>query len=157
MSRSVDSEQSLKMFLQMHDTAGKYHLHFSTVRTTSLSLILPIGILASVTLLREPCNQYLTYFSYLFVVIIVAISIRLNFIFSKWSSRSRSIEQYYENCIRDNVLFDPEEHAFRNLWKHQRGIKEGNEWDEFTSMTIIGGMLYLLLYIYFGQLIKVCA
>ena len=41
----------------MHDTAGRYYLHFSTVRTTATSLVAPIGILASMTLVVN-CKTY---------------------------------------------------------------------------------------------------
>jgi hypothetical protein len=100
----------------MLSTASQYHLHFSAVRTISTSLVLPIGLLASINLVA-----YWSYFGRVFllffVILIVAATLFLNVIFSGWSQACRRIERYYEVCMGKDVPFDYTIHGFRHIFR----------------------------------------
>lgn len=98
----------------MHSTASQYHLHFSTVRTTSTSLVLPIGLLASVTMIAYP--SFGCVFPIFFVAFIVVTSLYLNIVFSGWSRACRRIERYYESLLHTATAYDPQLHAFRHVF-----------------------------------------
>jgi hypothetical protein len=146
----------------MHDTAGKYHLHYSTVRTTSTSLLIPIGILASITLLVN-CPRGGYYFPIVLIVFIVAATLVLNMIFTRWSRACRHIERYYEEMRVNGISFNLAHHGFRNLFHHVivgkqegpdrlpsvlRGTKLSNWIDPFVINIMIFGVIYLIIYVF---------
>jgi hypothetical protein len=122
----------------MHDTAGKYYLHFSTVRTTATSLVTPIGILASVSLLVY-CQKPASMFAIYFLIFIIATTL-----FAVWSAASRSIERKYEEQLRSPGRFDPGTEGFRHIFRDY--CKPGEGFDVFTIGVIIFGLIYLGLY-----------
>jgi hypothetical protein len=124
VSRAIDSlvnenkekaEISRDALKSMHDIAGKYHLHYSSVRTTATSLVLPIGILTSVTMLTN-CHGGIRTPMRLLVFVIVS-TLFLNVIFAKWSRACRHIERYYEGMMSSDDLFEPQSHGFRHLFR----------------------------------------
>jgi hypothetical protein len=145
----------------MHDTAGKYHLHYSTVRTTSTSLLVPIGILASITLLVN-CPRGGYYFPIALIIFIVASTLVLNMIFTRWSRACRHIERYYEEMKEKGIAFELQIHGFRNLFHHVivgnqqridlpnalRTTKLSNWLDPFVITIIIFGITYLIIYVF---------
>jgi hypothetical protein len=106
------SRDSLK---SMHDIAGKYHLHYSSVRTTATSLVLPIGILTSITMLTN-CHGGIRTPMRLLVFVIVS-TLFLNALFAKWSRACRHIERYYEGMMSSDDMFEPQSHGFRHLFR----------------------------------------
>lgn len=143
----------------MHDTAGKYHLHYSTVRTTSTSLLIPIGILASMTLLvRCPRGGY--YFPIAFIFFILVSTLAVNGIFTRWSRACRHIERYYEEMTAKGIDFKLQNHGFRNLFHHvitgDQEIKDlpkvlrirplSNWIYPFVKNIIVFGIIYLIMY-----------
>lgn len=104
----------------MHDVAGKYHLHFSTVRTASNSLIIPIGLTASVLML-DGTDRIGWLFPILFVLFVVVFALALNLVFASWSRAALRIERYYERMLADQDYlaahrFDAQAHGFRHLF-----------------------------------------
>ena len=106
----------VELFKYMHDTAGKYHLHYSNVRTTATSLILPIGILASVNLLIYR-SQASSIFAILFIIFVYVTTIVLNIIFTRWSRVCRHLERYYELKMTGNDIYKPNEHGFGHIFR----------------------------------------
>jgi hypothetical protein len=146
----------------MHDVTGKYHTHYSIVRTTTTSLLLPIGILASTTLMIN-CNTTGALFPFLFLLFIITATIVLNMIFSRWSRACRHIERYYENLIDKQIPFDANIHGFRHIFgkvirKTTRTASESalppslswcrprNWLDPFITSIAVFGLIYLIFY-----------
>lgn len=99
----------------MHDVAGKYHLHYSTVRTTATSLVLPIGLLASITLLTN-CSDGIRV-PMRFLIFIIIATFFLNTLFARWSRACRHLERYYEEEMERNFGFAMQKYGFRHLFR----------------------------------------
>jgi hypothetical protein len=127
----------------MHDTAGKYYLHFSTVRTTATSLVTPIGILASVNLLVN-CQPPASMFAIYFLIFIIATTLFLNFQFAVWSAACRRIERRFEEQLTVPATFNPATQGFRHIF--QANIKWRDGFDVFTVAVIIFDLIYLAIY-----------
>jgi len=164
LDNKLNNQSSLDMFKTMHDVAGKYHLHYSTVRTTATSLVLPIGILASVTLLVA-CPHGGVRVPIRLLIFIIISTLFLNILFAKWSRACRHIERYYEGLMAQNAVFDANVHGFRHLFRFLiRGAKKAglpavpvglntlSSWnpkvwiDPFVLAILILGFVYLYFY-----------
>ncbi|MFP4125085.1 MAG: hypothetical protein ACLFU0_00340 [Alphaproteobacteria bacterium] len=106
-----------QLIREMRKTAGDYHLHFSTVRTASNSLIVPIGILASINLLGD-CRAVQSASPILLIVFVFGVAFALNVAFASWSRACRRIERYYETLLGDDtVRYEPSRHGFRHVFR----------------------------------------
>jgi len=153
---------------EMRKTAGDYHLHFSTVRTASNSLIVPIGILASINLL-DGCTAATRGLGMWLVVFVFGVALALNVTFAKWSRACRRIERYYERLLAaETMRYDPELHGFRHVFRTlledpttacrlrradenypkplRPTLRPGELVDTFVTVLVVGGVLYLILY-----------
>jgi hypothetical protein len=110
-------KNSTDLLRHMHDVAGKYHLHYSAVRTTATSLVLPIGLLASITLLTNCTNGIRIPMRFLIFIIITTLF--LNMLFARWSRACRHLERYYEEEIGRNASFNQNKHGFRHLFRQK--------------------------------------
>jgi hypothetical protein len=145
----------------MHEIASKYHLHYSTVRSTASSLFLAIGMLTSVLLLINK-TEVGRGFPSIFIVFVFITTIGFNLLFSKWSRACRQLERYYEIKMGANTSYTSRTHGFRHIFRQLILLKEypnpppqdfpppNLSWniDEFViGVTIFGGFyagLYLL-------------
>lgn len=142
----------------MHGLCSQYHMHFSTVRTASTALFVPIGFAVSVSLLDTERVADLEKFPYLFFVLLAVLVFVLNMQFSVFSKRCRQIERYLERELAAGTAFDPAKHGFRHLFWCKDNTAEGlgprpryfeleSWWDVFMTSTLIGAGLYLILFV----------
>lgn len=144
----------------MHEIASKYHLHYSTVRSTSSSLFLAIGILTSVILLINK-TQVGQGFPSIFIIFVLITAIGFNLLFSKWSRACRQLERYYEIKMGDGTSYTYRTHGFRHIFRQLILLKEypnqppqdfpppNKSWniDEFViGITMFGGV-YTIIYL----------
>jgi hypothetical protein len=118
-TRVIDMSETRdhQLIREMRKTAGDYHLHFSTVRTASNSLIVPIGILASINLL-DHCRAAQGLAPMLLILFVFGVALALNVAFASWSRACRRIERYYERLLADDtVRYEPARHGFRHVFR----------------------------------------
>jgi hypothetical protein len=117
MGKVMNETRDHQLIREMRKTAGDYHLHFSTVRTASNSLIVPIGILASINLLGD-CRTAQGAAPLLLIVFVFGVACALNVAFASWSRACRRIERYYEMLLADDtVRYDAARHGFRHVFR----------------------------------------
>jgi len=146
----------------MHEIASKYHLHYSTVRSTASSLFLAIGMLTSVLLLINK-TEVGRGFPSIFIVFVFITTIWFNLLFSKWSRACRQLERYYEIKMGHTTSYTSRTHGFRHIFRQLILLKEypnpppqdfpppNLSWniDEFVIGVAIFGGFYAGLYLLF--------
>lgn len=111
----------------MHDAAGKYHIHFSTVRATTTSLLVPIGIIASISLLLG-CEKTGKVMPVFFVLFVILTTLALNLLFSSWSRACLRIERFYEMLMDKEGSYDAKSYGFRHLFYYiTKGQQESGD------------------------------
>lgn len=168
-------EKDYELKKHMHSIASQYHLHFSNVRTASTSLLLPIGLFASVNMLVQ-CPKSAIFFPIFFITFIFLVTFLLNAVFSGWSRACRRIERYYEVKLNNNDGYNPEIDGFRHIFrvitpifgktqssssqpdnfpKPLRWFRIDGDWvDPFVIFVIAFSIIYTILYVI--ALDKVC-
>ncbi len=90
-----------ELLKHMHGIAAGYHQHYSTVRTTATALVMPLGFIASITMLT--LCQDLTdgrFWAMALVGFVVVVTTFLNLIFAQWSAIARRAERFYEEELQ---------------------------------------------------------
>ena len=110
--RSSDME----ILRYMHETASRYNLHYSSVRSGVSSVFLSIGVLSSCLLLiyRLQVGQFFPSF---FVIFVFITALGFNLVFARWSRACRQLERYYEIKMGSGKIYSFKEHGFRHLFR----------------------------------------
>jgi hypothetical protein len=106
----------IEVLRYMHDTASRYHLHYSNVRSTASSLYLSIGILASIFLLINRL-QVGRFFPSIFMIFVFVTTLAFNMVFARWSRACRQLERYYEVKMNSCKPYNSKEHGFRHVFR----------------------------------------
>jgi hypothetical protein len=148
----------------MHGVTASYHQHYSTVRTTATSLVMPLGLVASITFLNSCGSAGMNpWWGIGLVAFVVTVTLYLNLVFTCWSRIARRCERAYEE---EMLRFrDPGDglpigfrHRFRRVsgeedWKSAMGDpirlwQIENLRDPFMYGAALFSLLYLAGYVF---------
>ena len=147
----------------MHSVTAAYHQHYSTVRTTSTSLVMPLVLVASISFLNSCQSARISpWWGIGLVAFAVAVTIYLNLVFTCWSRIARRCERAYEQeMLRFRDGGDGLPLGFRHRFRHLSGeeawtsridapirlLQRENLRDPFMYGTVIFSLIYLAGYV----------
>lgn len=152
-----------ELIRHMHGVTAGYHQHYSTVRTTATSLVLPLGLVASIEFLSLCATTRIgPWPGVVLVLFVVAVTMYLNLVFTRWSRIARRAERLYEAEMLDargeaSGAAEGFRHRFRRLSgepereqapRETIGLLDRENWrDPFLSGALLFSLLYAAWYV----------